>query len=322
MRYNQYVEFEKLLKENNLTVDDVRENPEVLNEIGIVGGIIVGVLGVAGILFRKYILSWGIKGIYIKKLDNMAKWFKNKTFKHVSAIGKKSIKYRQGLVAKGKKIEHLAGPEAEEEQKVIKQHKANWDTHLSKEINGFINRTVNNKTKEINLRIDNLKRVKSGHKVALKNYWERLVIDIKLAAYQKLSEDGIITDPEILKTYEQQAEDEKDEARFNLKRIKQILFREKGEEKRKDKEKKEKEDKEKDTLQYKIDKLSNQKGMLSSDDFLRKLRMILVDAKKIEDSVEQKEITDLLTQKFGVDTLKDAYASRGEGEGLEPEDNF
>ena len=56
MKYNQYLEFEELLKENNLSVDDVKENPEVLNEagLGILGAIVGGALA---LMFRKRLLS-------------------------------------------------------------------------------------------------------------------------------------------------------------------------------------------------------------------------------------------------------------------------
>ena len=339
MKYSQYIELEKLLNENNLTIDDVRENPEVLNEIGIVGGIVAGVLGGLGILFRKYLLSWGIKGAYIKKLNFVANRFKNKTLKHVSALGKKSIKFRQDLVTKGKKMEHIQGPEAEEEKKALQQQKQNWDNNLSKDVNKFIEKTTENKTREIYNKLDNLKRAKDGHKMALKNYWERLITDIKLDAYQKLSDDGIITDPDVLKNYEQIATDQKEEAKFNLRNIKKILRREKAETITKKEGKKESE--KKSSLTYRIDNLKNSKGMLSEINFLRKLRMIMVDAKKMENKIEQKKITDLLTQKFDEDTLKKAVKTgvkwgekdkeektdeekpeQDDNRGLEPEDNI
>jgi hypothetical protein len=318
MKYSQYIELEKLLNENNLTIDDVRENPEVLNEIGIVGGIVAGVLGGLGILFRKYLLSWGIKGAYIKKLNFVANRFKKRTLKNVSALGKKSIKFRQGLVAKNKKIEHIQGPEAEEEKKAIQQQKQNWDNNISKNVNKFIEKTTENKTKEIYNKVDNLKRATDGHKMALKNYWERLISDIKLDTYQKLSDDGIITDPDVLKNYEQIATDQKEEAKFNLRNIKKILRRERTETIKKKEGKKESE--EKSSLTYKIDNLKNSKGMMSEINFLRKLRMIMVDAQKMENKVEQKKITDLLTQKFDEDTLRDAVAKGGKYKEQKPEE--
>jgi len=69
--------------------------------------------------------------------------------------------------------------------------------------------------------------------------------------------------------------------------------------------------------------------------------MIMVDAKKMENKIEQKKITDLLTQKFDEDTLKKAVKTgvkwgekdkeektdeekpeQDDNRGLEPEDNI
>jgi len=299
MKYSQYVEFERVLNENNLTVDDVRENPNVLNEIGLglVGAIFAGGLG---ILFRKTLLSWGIKSMYLRRLNGFASNFERTILKQVSTMAKKSAQYRQNLLKKEQSLRGDDSEEAGEERKALAVHKQNYDRRLTKEVNGFIDKIAELKTKEVSQKIEELPAVSEGHKLALKGYWEMKIVDTKLAAFRQLSDDGIITNKDVLDGIKQEAEDMKAETAAKLKNTKAVI----------DKEKKEAEGEEgkeksmKETVAANIEELGAEKGKLKEEDLLRRVRMTIRDIKKVEDDDDQSELYDLLKTKVGMDVIK------------------
>ena len=301
MKYNQYLEFEGLLKENNLSVDDVRENPEVLNEagLGILGAIVGGALA---LMFRKRLVSWGVKSAYVARLNKFLDTFESKVLQQVSIMAKQSLKYRQNLLAKEKQLRNDDSEEAAEERKALAVHKTNYERRLIKEVNNFIDKMAELKSKEIHKKIDDLPLTTDGHKMALKGYWEMKIPEIKLSAFKKLTDDGILTDQETLNAIKQEAKDLADEAKANLGNIKKTIKAEK------DKEGEEGEEGKSlgETVEANIQEMVAEKDKLKEEDLLRRIRMTLNDLGKIEDKDEQGRLFNLLKDAFGIEMIKTA----------------
>jgi len=299
MKYSQYLEFEKVLKENNLAVDDVKENPEVLNEAGL--GIIAAIAGGGlALLFRKQLLSWGVKAAYLSRLNKFLDGFRSKVLQQVSVMAKQSLKYRQNLLAKEKQLRADDSEEAAEERKALQVHKANYERRLTKEVNNFIDKMAELKSKEIYKKIEDLPLISEGHQMALKGYWEMKIPEIKLAAFKQLTDDGILTDKEVLATIKQEAEDIAAEAKANLKNIKKKITTE-------DTEKEGEEGKSlEETIEDNIQEMNAEKTGMKEEDLLRKIRMTLNDLKKVEDKDEQGRLFNMLKDAFGIDKIKSA----------------
>ena len=313
MKYSQYLEFEKILKENNLAVDDVKENPEVLNEAGL--GIIAAIAGGGlALLFRKQLLSWGVKSAYVSRLNKFLDGFKNKVLQQVSVMAKQSLKYRQNLLAKEKQLRADDSEEAAEERKTLQVHKVNYERRLTKEVNNFIDKMAELKSKEIYKKIEDLPLMSEGHKMALKGYWEMKIPEIKLAAFKQLTDDGILTDKEVLATIKQEAEDIAAEAKANLKNIKKKITTEDTEKEGEGEEGKSLEE----TIENNIQEMNAEKSGMKEEDLLRKIRMTLNDLKKVEDKDEQGRLFNLLKDAFGIDSIKAAQKVTVEPE-KEPE---
>lgn len=306
MKYSQYLEFEKLLNENNLTVDDVKENPEVLNEAGL--GLIAAIAGGGlAILFRKALLSWGIKSFYLKRLSSFAHHFERTIMNQVSQMAKKSAKYRQNLLAKDKQLRNDESEEAQEERKALAVHKSNYERRLTKEVNSFIDKISEHKTKEVYAKIEDVPALSEGHKLALKSFWEAEISGIRVGAFQKLTDDGIITDQTVLDALKQEAADIKAEAQERMKKSKAIIEKEKKEGEGKEGEGKEGEGKTlSEKVESSIEELYAEKDKMKEEDLLRKIRFIVSDLKKIGDDEKENELFGLLKDKIGLDKIKAA----------------
>lgn len=324
MKYSQYLELEKRLHEKNITMDDIKENKEILNEaigLGFLGAIAGGALA---LIFRKQLLSWGIKAIYLKRMNSFAKNFEKKILEQVGEMAKKSAQYRQNLLKKDKQLRTDDSEEAAEERKALQVHKQNYERRLTKEVNNFIDKISAHKTKEIEAKIEDLPGVSEGHKLALKSYWEVKLAETRLSAFQKLTDEGVITDKDILDALKQEAADIKAEAEANLKNAKKKIETEKKEEGEEERDPAKK-------IENNIGEVLAEKDKMKEEDFLRKIRLILTDMKKLDDSDEQNRLFNIMKEKIGIDKIKAAQkvsAAEPEEEEapeqtvLEPEDEL
>ena len=222
MKYTQFLELDKILNENNVSVKDIKKNPEVLNEVGL--GLIAGIVaGGLGLTFRKYLLRWGIKSFYLKKFQRIGETFKEKTLENASKVAKQYASFRKEIVNKEQLLKNKTGPEADAERTTLKQSKEAFDKKISTDVLSYVTRLAGNKTNEIYERIDSLKRLKAHQKTALKGLWETIIIDTKIAAFKKLVTDGIITDPTVVGEFETEYQEEKKDVKTKLQKLKKLF---------------------------------------------------------------------------------------------------
>lgn len=316
MKYNQFLELDEILNENNITVDDIKENHEVVNEViglGLLGGILAGF----GLLFRKALLRWGIKKVYLVKLNNIGKRFERQILNKTSKIAKKSAVLRQRLVGKEKVLRAQETEEAATELESLIQKKQILERRVSKDVNEFITKVSGIQSKEVTERIDELKRLKPSQRTALKKYWEMLIIDIRLNAFNKLINDGIITDEEYISKIKQEFDAEREEAKEDLKNIgKKIKEEVEG-------EKKEKVEVTFESISQNIDELEKEKLTYEKDRLKRKIILIMRDIRKLEDKEQRVELNEKLIETFGKELMaeisKELRELKGQKEKIEQE---
>jgi len=316
MKYSQYIEVEKLLEKNNLTIADVKENPDVLNEVGVglIGAIFAGGLG---LLFRKKLLSWGVKSYYVERLKTYGKKFERLVLKNVSKKAKANAEYRQSLIKKEIKLEPMGGPEAEAEKRAVQNLKQNYERRISKDIDGYIDNIMYNKNKEIKLKIEAIKSLSESHKIALKIFWDTIFYDIKQRAHKQMADDGIITDPVILNAIMQEAQDGKDEALYKLSHLKKVLAKEKEQEKQGSEEKKVSRV---EKIRNNIEELAAEKSGMKEADVIRKTRAIIRDIKTVDEK-DKYDLFDQLENKVGREVIRGARKPEDTST-LEPDDEL
>src|ERR1035437_548914 len=96
MKYSQFIEMNKILENEDIQTDNV------LNEIGIITPLIIAAASGIGVLFRKNILSWGVKKIYTQQLTNIAAKFRIS----INETVEKSIKTYQESTKKIKDVSY------------------------------------------------------------------------------------------------------------------------------------------------------------------------------------------------------------------------
>jgi len=272
MKYNQFIELDKILEENNININNIKKNPEVLNEIGITTAV-TGLLtfGLAG-LFNKALIRLGIKKIWLFKLKKIAEKFEKQVLEQTSIMSKKSAALRQEIVRKGKELKAADSEEASAEYDSLLQKKRDLERRVSRDINEFIlTKMTGNKTKEIYQKIDEKKRLKESQKTALKNSWDMLIINIRMDAFKKIIDDGIITDPDIINSLKQDFKDELKEKKNELKNIKLKI----------DKDKKESGDEgDPNKISAYIEKLDNNRDTYSHEELGKKLIFVVTSIYK------------------------------------------
>lgn len=173
MKFSQYIEAEKILKNQGLSFNEIKsKSKKQLNEI----------FGI-----NKALLSWGIKGILSNKLKKQAENFK------------------KDLIDSSKKaIEKLKATKKEMESRVQKDTQGKIPLEISRKIATielqFINIIIDNinklsliKTKEITNRIEKSTKMKESAKLGLKYLWQKLMSDIKIYILLNLMKEKIIS---------------------------------------------------------------------------------------------------------------------------------
>jgi len=229
MKYSEFLQLEELLSENNLTIEDFKENPNVLNEVGGVAAILGGVAGLLGIvsIFGRNLIRLGIKAIYLKKLKKMSEKFKVDILEKTEDIAKNSAQLRQDI---GQKYKKLKAKGNDAEILALKQKKKQIDKLLSKNLNKFMDKYAESKSKEVYSKIDELKKLKENQRLALKTYWDGLIPNIRIEAYRKMVNDGIITDGEVIKYEKEFLEKESKRFKYRYDNVQKKIESEKEQE--------------------------------------------------------------------------------------------
>jgi len=206
MKYSQFIQLQPLLEEN------INSDKEKLNEV--VGLLALGGLAASGIgfLFRKHILSWGVKQVYIQQLNRIGEKFKDDINKTIET----SIKTYQDKVKKIKNSDDI-----DQNRQLL-----NLQTNVLNIINKAVDNLTNLKTKEIYERIEKSKKMKESAKIALKYYWETLITDIKVGALTDLVSKNIITNKVLkdkinktIKVKEKDLKDKEQNVKTNIRNI-------------------------------------------------------------------------------------------------------
>lgn len=227
MKYSEYLELEKLLKESNIHIDDIKENPSILNEhlenqlneaslLALLGG---GAL-LAGItaIFGKNLLRLGIKSFYLKRLKSISIKFRESVLQKAESMAQKTADLRKSAYEKKAELtkDKDQGEDIKNEYILLQNKFRQIDAMLSKETNEAITNMTNNKTKEIHSMIDNLQKLKDTQKIALKGYWDALMPDIRIDAFKKLIQDGVLTDKDIVNRLNKSFQDIKEKQKQSM----------------------------------------------------------------------------------------------------------
>lgn len=194
MKYSEFLQLEDLLLDNNLTFEDIKENPEVLNEVAGIAtilGTIAGFLGL-GLLFRKKLVSLGVKRIYLHQLVKTAKKFKKDSLDGLQKAikpyveAKNKIKEEEGVISW---------------KDLSKEKKAEIYT-LERRIEDILSRYISNvsdlKAEEVKKKIEGSKKLSESHKFALKYTWETLSTEVITTLLSDLLKSKIIETPYII----------------------------------------------------------------------------------------------------------------------------
>jgi len=211
MKYTQFLQLEELLSNNNILIEDIKENKNILenkleplNEDISLAGILGGGALLAGLIavFGKNLIRLGIKSVYLKKIKSYSDKFKTLIVEKTSELAKKSAEIRQSVYQKKKELLDAKnkGSNIEHEYFLLKKRAKQIDAQLTKEINVFFTKISDTKTKEVYSKIDELKTLKDSQRIALKGYWDAFLPDIRVESFKKLIDDGILSDKDIVES--------------------------------------------------------------------------------------------------------------------------
>jgi len=290
MKYSEFLELNEVLLEKNITLDDVKENKEVLNEVSL-WGVLAGIVTLGGLVgfFGKTLLRAGIKKVYLVKLNNLAKSFEEKIIENASKLGKKTVQIRQQLVQKEKQLRSQEGEEAKAELEALVNQKREYERRFIRETNEFISKISTSKSKEVYERIDEIKKLKDSQKTALKTYWETQIPHIRLNAFNQLIKDGIITDKELIAQLNQDLKEDlketKEKTERFLKSVKKGEPQEKPEGEKPEGEKQEGEKKpeksEAQRVEENIKELIAEKDKYDRKELGKRVTLLIKDIKKL-----------------------------------------
>ncbi len=293
MKYNQFLELEAVLRENDVTVKDIKEKPKVLNEVAgllLLGGALATGLG---LIFGKRLVGLGVKQIYLIRLKKIAKRYERVITRKTSKIGQKTAKLRQAFISKEKILQGIEGEEAEAELEALMQRKRNYDRKITRDIDEMVIRNSAFKTKEVQQRIDEINSLRESQKLALKGFWELLIIDIKVDAFNNLIEDGIITDESVIDALKAEFAEEKEDAKDKMSKVSKKLKDEKREEAKPTDDKAKTSEFDVDKISNNIKELASERESIGDEETSRQSKLIIKDIKKLE-----KEQRDILYQLF------------------------
>lgn len=209
MKYNQYLELKEVLYHKNIEINEVKNNPDTLNEaiglLGLIGGILVGLTGL-GAIFGKSLLRLGIKKFYVNKILKISNKFKEDMLQKIRNLVSTNVNIRKDIIEKYKSLKDSDTEEAKGELQILSNQKLEIEKRLSKIISEFIDKYATSKSSEIYEKIDELKKLKNSQKLALKTLWDTNIAQIKAEALAEQMKNGTITDKSLINNFKKETE--------------------------------------------------------------------------------------------------------------------
>ena len=100
---------------------------------------------------------------------------------------------------------------------------AQWDEKFVSVIDNAIDQSIEGKTKELNLRIDDLKQLKPGQKVALKNVWAMMMVNLKAEVWKLMIGAKVISSEDVISDVNKGLETEQTELKKSVKDLQKEL---------------------------------------------------------------------------------------------------
>ncbi len=202
MKYSQFAELKEQLVEKGISLTEFKKDPNVLNEILYIGAL------------SKWLLSVGIQSVYTSQLENQADKLRSDIQDTLTKALNTYLQAKKDIKDEIKKL----GPDAKIPEAAQTQI-GKLESKILSLTAESINRLADLKTKQINAKIDNAKRLKSSHKLALKYLWGKLVVDVEVETTANLINNKIIEGPEILKQIKKDQEKKESDLRDQGKKV-------------------------------------------------------------------------------------------------------
>jgi len=309
MKYSQYNELEKVLNENGLSIQEVKEDPElfdsVLNEsiLTILGGIGL----VAAILtWGKALMRLGVKRYHILRLNQINKKFERVILDKIDDLFKATEKTLDHISNLKKEYEEVGTGEAKRHATVLESRKVEVEKRLLHQVNSVITKAYSLKGKEITNRIDNIKRLRESQRTALRLYWELLIAGTRVNISNQMIERGLITDEKLLEELKEKFSILKDDAEEKFKgALKNIKREDKEEIEVTDKEKRETDPNK--ILDY-VQKISakREEHDLSDEKVIKYVTRLIEGTYRVKDEEIRKRLLRKIENEFGEDIFEQA----------------
>ena len=173
MKFEEFLVLSDTLKEQNLTIKDLKEDPEMINEV----------FGI-----RKHLVSWGIKEVYAAQLRSMAKTLNKNLIDKIKSSTAKLIASKQSILNKYGEAEQIPA-ETQRQIGVIERK-------IVETINNLADKLSKIKTEQVDAKVDK-SSIKDTHKAAIKYYWQTLLADIKINALTTLIKQKVVENPDL-----------------------------------------------------------------------------------------------------------------------------
>lgn len=215
MKYSQFTELKEQLVEKGLSVKEFKNNPDVLNEV----------FGI-----NKWLISTGIKSFYTKSLEEQAGNLKTDIQDTLSTSLSNYIKAKNDIK------EQIANLDPESDvPRAAKRQIALLEEKILKTAADSIAKFSKLKTEQVDRKIDDSKRLKPSHKLALKYLWHKLKVDVEIEALTNLMKNKIVEGEDIAKHIEDRNEKRYSKLKSDGKKVaatvKDLRNKEKGDDK-------------------------------------------------------------------------------------------
>jgi chloramphenicol O-acetyltransferase len=297
MKFNQYLELNEILKKDNLTLNELLDNPQKLNE-GVLKSIIAGLAVGFGLIFGKRLKSWGIKSIYLSKLNKKYEIFTKMLIGKLDKFFIKSAKFRKDIIAKIEHLKTINTEQAKNELDNLIELRNQHRYRVTKQIINYAEDILKLKTKQVFKSINEVKSLRESHKDALMIYWKTLTMDLAQDMFTAAINKNADLNEEIIKKYKEKITDDKEEYAEQIQKIGKKI-------KEEDKLKNNDGEITFEKIEDNIKDLAHEKSSIDEDALKRKLRAIWRDTQKLKTREEKKEIFNDLKNYFDDSLLKE-----------------
>jgi len=297
MKFNQYLELNEILKKDNLTLNELLNNPQKLNE-GILKGIIASLAVGLGIVFGKRLKSWGIKSIYLHKLNKKYEIFTKMLIQKLDKFFVKASKFRKDIITKIEHLKTINTEQAKNELDNLIELKNQYNIKVTKQIINYAEDILKLKTKQVIKSINEIKSLRESHKDALTIYWRTITMDLAQDIFTSALNKNIDLDENLIKKYKEKLNDDKEEYTEQFQKLGRKI-------KEEDKLRNDDGEITFDKIEDNIKDLAHEKSSIDQDSLKRKLRAIWRDTQKLKTREEKKEIFNNLKNYFNDSLLKE-----------------